>query len=307
VYWGAYIEGAQTYNYFYGGTWGNAPWDTTTWNKFESNAGKHVSIAHYGQPPPWEKGFDATTAQLAVSRGAIPAIDWSTKSVPLRDIANGLYDASITTWMRSAAAFGHPFFLLPDVEMNGPWEPYSPGANGNTAADFVSMWRHVHDLAVQAGATNITWVWAPNVDPGNKFTPYSQLYPGSAYVDWTGLDGFNQDGNETFAWLFGSSYANLLQIAPTKPIMITQTGSVETGKAAWITEALSTQMPRNFPQIKALVWFNWRIYENNAWYNWPIESSASSQTAFATAIASPYYAAGNYTNLPLLTKVAPLP
>jgi len=80
-----------------------------------------------------------------------------------------------------------------------------------------------------------------------------------------GLDGFNQDGNETFAWLFGSSYANLLQIAPTKPIMITQTGSVETGKAAWITEALPTRCRRTFPQIKALVWFNWRIYENNAW------------------------------------------
>ena len=34
----------------------------------------------------------------------------------------------------------------------------------------------------------------PNVDPNNKYTPYDQLYPGNAYVDWTCLDGYNKDG-----------------------------------------------------------------------------------------------------------------
>jgi beta-mannanase len=107
----------------------------------------------------------------------------STGSVPLRDIANGKYDTSIRTWMQQVAAYGHPFFLILDVEMNGTWEPYSPGVNDNTSADFVNMWRHVHDLAQQAGAANITWVWAPNVDPRGLFTPYDQVFPGTAYVD----------------------------------------------------------------------------------------------------------------------------
>jgi Glycosyl hydrolase family 26 len=301
------MDGNDTYN----SAWGDAPWDTNTWKKFESDAGKRVSVVHWGMSqPPWQQSFDywVPSLNLVQAAGDLNAVDISTGSVPLRDIAGGSYDASIKTWVQQAAAWGHPFFLLLDVEMNGSWEPYSPGVNGNTAADFVNMWRHFHDLAVQAGAGNITWVWAPNVDPGNIFTAYSQLYPGDGYVDWTGLDGFNQDGNETFSWLFGSSYGKLLQLAPSKPIMITQVASIEggLGKPGWITDALGTQLPQKMPQIKAFLWFNWRTQENGSTWDWPIESSAASQQAFAGGIASGYYlAGGNLGNLPLRTTISP--
>ena len=76
--------------------------------------------------------------------------------------------------------------------MNGNWQaPYSPGVNGNTASDYINAWRHFHDLTAQAGAANVTWVWCPDTDPGKIYTPYSQLYPGDSYVDWTCLDGYN--------------------------------------------------------------------------------------------------------------------
>lgn len=311
IYWGAYMDGNDTYDYLYGGSWGDAPWDTNTWHKFESNAGKKVSIVHWGLTPPWKSTFSSyqSTFNLVQNAGDLNAVDMSTGSVPLAAIAAGQYDASITTWFQQAAAWGHPFFLILDVEMNGTWEPYSPGNNGNTAADFVAAWRHMHDLAVAAGATNVTWVWAPNVDPTGKFTPYSQLYPGDTYVDWTGLDGYNKTGTQSFGWLYGPSYKALLQMAPDKPIMVTQVGSVEggIGKAAWITDALETQLPTNFPQIKAFLWFNWRIYENGAWQPWEIESSASSQQAFANGISSSYYApGGSFGQLPLLSKITPL-
>ena len=210
--------------------------------------------------------------------------------------------------MQQAAAWGHPFFLNLDPEMNGTWEPYSPGKNGNTTADFVNAWRRFHDLAQQQGASNITWVWCPNVDPGNLFTPYSQLYPGDAYVDWTGFNGFNKDGKSSFSWLFGSSYNTLLQIAPTKPILISETAAEEAlgNKVSWITDAFSTQLPQNFPQIKAVVWFNWRFYQNSKWWNYDIESTSSAQQAFSNAISSPYYlAGGGLSNLPLHTKITP--
>jgi anti-anti-sigma factor len=323
IYWGAYMNGSPTYTYYFGSlapdgqAWQDAPWGGTgnTWDQFESDAGKKVSIEHYGQPPPWNQSFDSHAANLVLARGAIPAIDINTALGPngttLSDqqVANGLYDSQITSWFKAAAQWGHPFFLMPDVEMNGGWEPYAPGNNGNTAASFVAMWRHMHDLAVAAGATNVTWVWCPNVDPGNLFTPYSQLYPGDSYVDWTGMDGYNQNGTQSFSSVFGSSYNTLLSLAPTKPIMISQTGSVEggIGKAAWITDMLSTQLPNNFTQIKALLWFNWRVYQNGAWYDWPIESSTSAMAAWQAGIGSSYYASNSYGNLPLLTKVRPLP
>ena len=68
---------------------------------------------------------------------------------------------------------GPPVLPPLDVEMNGTWEPYSPGVNGNTAADFVAMWRHLHDLADQAGATNVTWFGARTSTRGTASRPTS--------------------------------------------------------------------------------------------------------------------------------------
>jgi beta-mannanase len=310
IYWGAYINGADTYGHMYGGTWGDAPWDERTWSTFEADAGKKVSILHWAMDTPaWQRDFDAWlgTFERVRTAGAINAVDMSTGAVPLRDIADGRYDGAIATWMRQAAAWQHPFFVILDPEMNGTWKAYAMGKNGNTPVDFVRMWRHVHGIAVREGATNITWVWTVNVDPTNRFVPYEQLYPGNGYVDWTGLNGFNAEGNSSFSWLFSTSYASLLQLAPTKPIAITETGSVEggIGKAAWITDVLARQLPESFPQVGALLWFNWRIHDGGKWRDWQIESSPSAQRAFAAAIASPYYAARGTYDLPLLQKITP--
>ena len=77
-------------------------------------------------------------------------------------------------------------------------------------------------------------------------------------------------------------------------------------KAGWITDAFSTQLPQNFPQIKAVVWFNWRLYQISKWWNYEIESTSSAQQAFKTAIGSSYYlAGGGLGNLPLRTKISP--
>jgi hypothetical protein len=308
AYWGAFINGDPTYIHYYGGTWENAPWDARTWRTFESNAGKRVSVVHWGMAPPWQRPFSdyRSTFELVRKAGALNAVSMSTGSVRLRSIARGRYDASLRTWLRRAAAWGYPFFLRLNAEMNGPWEPYAPGRNGNTATDFIRMWRHFHNLAGRAGATNITWVWCPNVDPWKMFTPYGRLYPGRAYVDWTCLDGYNQSGTQTFNWLFRSSYARLLKLAPRKPVMIAETASVEggIGKAAWITEALANQLPNLFPRVKAILWFNWRIYERGTWWEWPIESSAGAQAAFRNAIASAYYVpGGNFRNLRRGSKI----
>jgi hypothetical protein len=304
------MDGNDTYN----SSWGDAPWDSNTWSTFESDAAKKVSIVHWGTPAPWTADFNAqlTVHQKILARGDLELIDMNSGSVPLRDITSGKYDTAIKTWAVEAKTFGHPFFLRWDWEMNGSWFSWgTTSSNQNTANDYVNSWRHIHDLFTQAGATNVTWVWCPNVDSGSTMTSYAQLYPGDSYVDWTCLDGYNKGGSQwiSFSSIFGTSYNRLLQVAPTKPIMIGETSSEENGgsKASWITNALSS-LPSSFPQIKALVWFNWRITENGYSWPWQIESSSSAQTAFANAIASPYYnTGGNLGSLPLLNPITPLP
>jgi Glycosyl hydrolase family 26 len=311
IYWGAYVEGQSTYSSLLGGSWGNAPWDTKTVDRFERDAGKRMSIEHYGQPPPWEQPFDPGTARLVVRRGAIPAIDVSTGSTSLTAIAQGKYDDSIAAWGRGARDFGYPFFLLFDEEMNGTWYPWSAGQNGNTPADLIAAWRHVHDVVAAQGATNVTWVWCPNVDPFKTFTPYADLYPGSAYVDWTCMNGYNwgRRGWLSFNQVFRPSYRTMLAVAPGKPIMIGEVSSDEQGgsKAAWIADALGRQLPHHYPQIKAVLWFNWRIHEDGQWWPWHIESSRKSQLAFEHGIDAPYYASGGALDKKKsLSKVEPL-
>ena len=72
VYFGAYIEGQQTFGYYYQSEapWSNAPWDTRTWDRFEHDAGKKVALLMFGQPAFWldpfnyDGAFDDTAARV---------------------------------------------------------------------------------------------------------------------------------------------------------------------------------------------------------------------------------------------------
>ena len=195
IYWGAFIEGRNTY----GPRFGAAPWDDVTWQLFETHAGKKISIVHWGTDlPPWQRDFNVFLSmhRKALSRGVLPLVSMDSDAVPLREIAEGNYDSYLRRWAQQAKAWAHPFFLRWNAEMNGGWNSWgTTSSNENTPTDFVGAWRRFHDIATAAGADNITWVWCPNVDPSKALTPFDQLYPGDAYVDWTCLDGYNWGGN----------------------------------------------------------------------------------------------------------------
>ena len=77
-------------------------------------------------------------------------------------------------------------------------------------------------------------------------------------------------------------------------MMVAETSSTNQGvnKAAWIHDAFTVQIPKNFPQIKAFVWFN-----QNKETDWSIESSSAAQAAFTNAMASSQYASNSYASL----------
>ena len=59
----------------------------------------------------------------------------------------------------------------------------------------------------------------------------SRFYPGDAYVDWLAIDSYNS-GGESFTTVFGTTYTNLVTLAPGKPIMIGETGTATSGGPA---------------------------------------------------------------------------
>jgi autotransporter-associated beta strand protein len=298
------------YAYGEGGLTTSSDWQAVT--NFVSNAQKDVSIINNfdewttDSSSSGTKAFPTTEMNNIRSHGSIPMFTWmpqngsliTTQSLTLVEIINGDYDTYITNWATSAKNWGHPFFLRFAHEMNGNWYPWSPGVNGNTSAQFVQMWRHVHDIFTQVGAMNATWVWCVNTVYSGS-TPIAGLYPGDNYVDWIALDGYNRLANpwQDFSSIAAATVTQLTNIAPGKPIMVAETGCNQTNnptetKAQWFLNVLTNYLPVVQPRIKAWVYFN--STNTSDGNDWRITVPASAVTGYQNGIALSYYDTNQY-------------
>jgi Glycosyl hydrolase family 26 len=296
MYWGGTISGSVY------GLSGDAPWNQTVQSRFEADAGKQITMVNTGQS--WAT-FDAATMKEALASGAIPLVTMGLQGQTLAEIAAGEQDSEIRAWARAAKAFGYPFLFRPWWEMNGTW--YSWGRS----PDFVAAWQHFHDVVEEVGATNVTWAWVPNTIWGEPASDPTAYYPGSAYVDWVGMDAYNFGLNplQSDRWTspaetIGPTLEVLNRIAPGKPVCICEIASTEIGgnKATWITELLQRYLPSQ-PSIQAVLWFNYNIEANGGRFDWPIESSTGAEKAFHEGIQNSIY----ISSLPTLTPLAKLP
>ncbi len=245
-----------------------------------------------------EVPFPTQDVQALQEQGVLPHITWEPwkadlalddpAQVRLGNIVAGQYDAYITRWARSAAATQKPLLLRFGHEFNGNWYPWATGQNANDPQKYVQAYRHVHDLFRAAGATNVQWIWTYNNDdvPGEAWNAPAAAYPGDAYVDWVGIDGYNWGTNPSWGnWrtvsdLFGSAYAKAQQIAPSKPIMLAEFASSDVGgnKPAWIDDLFQT-LPKSFPKVRAFTWFDIQKEED-----WRINSTLASQERFIVGL-----------------------
>lgn len=124
------------------------------------------------------------------------------------------------------------------------------------------------------------WVWAPNNTDSEGAPTAIEYYPGSDYVDWTGIDGYNWGtSDDDFDWqsftsVFRDTYRVLHELG--KPIIIGETASDEVGgdKAEWIRDIIPT-LETTFPDIEAVVWFDVEKERD-----WRIRSSSRAVAAF---------------------------
>lgn len=300
---GAYMEGPQTYSHLYPeitGGWSSAPYldpgTNDAWAFFENNIGKKVKFCMHGRPCFWDAVFDGETKDslnLADARGAINVLDMSTLSYPLTDITAGKQDAAIDAWALGAKNWAKPFVLRLNCEMNGTWYNYGYQAAQNPIA-FTDAWKHIFDRFQAVGATNVSWHWCPNVDPDKSHTSLDKLYPGDDYVHKTGFTGYNHGyANEptevSFNSIFFGTYQWIDSIAPNKKMMIGEIASAEGGqlhKVDFLNQMFSS-LPVNYPKVRSFCWFNWYIFENNLYWDWPVESSQSALFNFKQHMTNP--------------------
>ena len=219
------------------------------------------------------------------------------------DIAAGKYDSYFRKEADAVRGTGITVMLRFAHEMNLLSSDWGPGKAGNNGAAYVEAWQHIVTVFRQEGATNVKWVWAPNVDYGGR--PFTQFFPGDEYVDYVGLDGYNWGNSngesfESFSKIFASSYATITQLS-SKPLIVTETASSESGgsKAAWIEETFFRTIPQTMPRVQAVIWFN-----DNKELDWRVNSSQASLDAFRKVVASSLY--GGTQPPPAIVEPAPV-
>lgn len=295
--------------FVYFGLWTQGFWDPNTntlhpeaLTSVENKIGKHAAIAHF------YRGWEALVSpELLSDLNTINANGWRpmvsanpyffdkcpANGTPLyKAIASGNCDEFLKSIGKNLKQFGKPIFLRFAWEMNIPSMEWQIERTGSTGQDFIAAWQRMHDIIYSENATNVLWVFSPDVSN----TSYENIYPGDAFVDWIGLDGYNWGTTQpwskwqSFSDVFSAAYRDILKLAPDKPLMLAEVNTTDKGgdKSAWYQDMLATQIPLNFPRIKAVVFYNEdRTAKENV--NWLIDISQASLNSFSQSIQSPVY------------------
>ncbi len=246
----------------------------------------------------WVSEFPTATVARIRASGAVPMITWEPwnsqkglhqSTFSLQKIAAGALDPYVERFARSAAAAssdGQPLLLRFAQEMNTDYYPWGVGVDGNTAGDFVAAWHHLHAVFSAVQTPGVKWVWAPNV-PGKGASPLAAAYPGDGQVDLLGLDGYNAGtavagGSwRTPQQVLGTALQSLMRLAPDKRVLVTETGSTDSGgsKATWVRDLM--QLAASDPQVVGVIWSE---YVGRA--DWPLTADPSSERAMAAALRS---------------------
>jgi mannan endo-1,4-beta-mannosidase len=243
---------------------------------FAASVGRKPNVI--GQYIGWRTAFDARAAASAWSYGALYYIVWEPYGTSAGTIAAGHSDAYITQFGRAVRALNLPVVISFGHEMNGNWYPW--GVGQTSAADFVAAWRHIHNLFTAAGASNVIWLWNPNVISALPQVQLQPYYPGDAYVDWVGVTGyFATTGSHSFKGLYGATMSEIRRFT-AKPFIIAET-AVETGPAetASVRSLFSGIAHRS--RVLGLVWFDY----DKAGVNWRVESRPVVQAAISKDLA----------------------
>jgi hypothetical protein len=268
-------------------------------DEYERLVGVPPAILHYYQRGP-EAFPTAEQRALAERPGAPRSIlyfNWKpAPDLTWRQIADGMADRSIELVAAGLEAYPHRMFLTIQHEPEN--DVIDRAGSGMTTTDYVDMYRHVVANLRALGVDNVVYVmgymgferWASIVD---------ELYPGDDVVDWIAYDPYGFRSDDTFAEVLDKPgpdgwpgfYSWATATSPGTPIMLAEWGFnlPEQPRAADILATAPGTLRRDFPMIKALVYWNSRGSRVDA----RLAQGGRSADAFAAAYAEfardPYF------------------
>lgn len=258
----------------------------------EAQIGRRYAIVHAYHD--WNNRFPTESEQSLAREGRIlflavePRIYGTDTIVPWREIAAGDHDTAIDAMAMRVREFGRPLFI------DFAHEPEENTAMG-TPAEFAAAFRHLRARFDAAGASNVAWVWTVMGYSGHEWQYSGGLYPGDDVIDWIAWDpynwyrchgspwrGFAEKVSGFYDWLIAHGHGD-------KPFMLAEFGSAEhdddpLAKGAWFDGARDALRRGEFPNLKALVYFDSRPSE----CDWRLDTSQASLDGFRRLAADPY-------------------
>ena len=277
---------------YFGITANNVPGDPAAFTTVANSATVAPNAVEYYVN--WTQSFSSADVFDSYSEGALPVITWEPfaggttghtildqPDYALSTIIDGDHDSYITQFAEAVKAVKVPVAIRFMHEMNGNWYPWSVNEQGNTSTQFVEAWRHVWDIFHSVGATNVIWIWAPNVLRGAQDdVSLASVYPGDQYVDWIGMSAY-EDYETTAEQLLGPTLDDIRGFTQ-KNVLITETGGQpNANKAPWIANFLAW-----LPQQPNVIGFIWNEYTTSvdARAAWGFDADSASLAAFRAGI-----------------------
>jgi mannan endo-1,4-beta-mannosidase len=235
---------------------------------FSAASGAHMAVVEFYTP--FGSPFPQQEAAQVTALSSTPFIQWNPSTAPLSSIAAGNYDSYVRRYATAVKSFGHQVMLSFGHEMNGSWSRW--GSTHATPAQFVAAWRRIHNIFANQHVGNVTWSW----DPSHVGADPQPWWPGAAYVDRIGIDGYLRPG-DSFAFIFAARLA-LIRSFASKPIFIAETGVAPSPGAPNQIIALFNGVIRY--HLSGFVWFDVNRLEQ-----WRLEGRPAAIRAFRLCVA----------------------
>ena len=256
--------------------------------RVESQIGRQFAIDHFYYQ--WSSTFPNSNVSASVSQGRIPLINWKS-GASWSAIASGQQDATIITHADALKSAGYPVYLAYHHEPEDDLDTYG------SPTEYAAAFRRVVEVFRSRGVTNVAFVWNMmgwTFDPRSGRNP-NEFYPGDAYVDIVGADGYNwypDKAGSTWS-LFRDIFkeTNDFAVAHGKPWMIAEYGcqedpAVPGRKGDWFRDALATA--KTWPSLKAMIYFD-QDKDEDGLYKWMTDTSSSSMSAYREIANDPFF------------------
>jgi hypothetical protein len=188
-------------------------------------------------------------------------------------IASGADDKALQSYALALSTMQTPVGIVFDHEFNGPWSSW--GYTHVTPAEYVAAWQHIVTLFRDNGATNVTWIWNPNVTSRWTAPDLKAWYPGDAYVNWVGLDGYFYQTTDTYQSVFSATMTQVRAFTK-RPFFIVETGANPTSSRARAITNLFQGVGQT-PGLLGLIYFD---FDKTAVHKWYINNDPPALAAF---------------------------